>query len=146
MDRIPISALRDDWIRILEEITPRSDSSSTALVISIGPQWGSVIAGTTADEISDEHYFDMRDYYTFTQEFDLSYDRLFDAANGDVQLLSQSGDPIPIDDGDDAFNEPIISVFREWALEFLGERDHHLTWLWLGDHDRSFWKPTRLIG
>ncbi len=144
MDSLPIAALHEDWTRILEEVTPGPGSPATVLVISIGPQWGSVTAGTIADDIPDEHYFDTQDYYPFTQEFDLSHDRLFDAANEDIQLLLESGDPIPLDDGDDAFNALIISVFREWALKFLGEQDHHLTWLWLGDHERSFWKPTRL--
>ncbi len=144
MDSVPISLLHEDWTRILGEITPEPDSPATALVISIGPQWGSVTAGTIADEIADERYFESRDYYPYVQEFDLSHDRLFEAANDDIQLLSRSGDPIPHDEGDDAFNETIISVFREWTLEFLGKRDHHLIWLWLGDHDRSLWKPTRL--
>lgn len=144
MKSVPISTLRDEWDAILEKVMPDSYSPATALVISIGPQWGSVTAGTISDPIPDERYFVSRDYYPYTQEFDLSHDSLFEAADGAVFLHSEDGVAISCEDGDDAFNEPIVSTFREWTIEFTSKRDHQLEWLWLGDHDRSFWKPTRL--
>ena len=144
MESEPILILRESWIGILEEVTPPPDSLATALIVSIGPQWGSVTAGTTTDQVVDESYFDSRDYYPYTQEFDLSHDLLLDAANGDIRLRLSSGALVPSNEGDDAFNEPVITAFRDWALEYLSRCDHRLQWLWIGDHDRSLWTQTRL--